>query len=82
MTYIEFFDKIASENIGACLTYTPDRIIYIGDNSKIMKKHIANYEKVFKARGNNIEFMFRTVSKSNLDNAIELLSEIVESYND
>ena len=82
MTYIEFFDKIASENIGACLTYTPDRIIYIGDNSKIMKKHIANYEKVFKARGNNIEFMFRTVSKSNLDNAIELLSEIVEAYND
>ena len=32
MTYIEFFDKIASENISACLTYTPDRVIYIGDN--------------------------------------------------
>ena len=38
----EFFDKIASENISACLTYTPDRVIYIGDNTKLMKKHQAN----------------------------------------
>lgn len=82
MTYIEFFDKIASENISACLTYVPERVIYIGDNSKLMKKHIANYEKVFAERGQNIEFLFKTVSKSNLDNAVELLSEIVETYDD
>ena len=41
MTYVEFFDKIASENISACLTCAPDRVIYIGDNSKLMKKHKA-----------------------------------------
>jgi len=82
MTYIEFFDKIASENISACLTYTPDRVIYIGDNAKLMKKHIANYQRVFSDRGQNIEFLFKTVSKSNLDNAVELLSEIVETYDD
>lgn len=82
MTYIEFFDKIASENISACLTYVPDRVIYLGDNSKIMKKHIANYERVFKDRGQDIEFLFKTISKSNLDNAVELLSEIVETYDD
>ena len=82
MTYIEFFDKTASENICACLTYAPDRVVYIGDNSKLMKKHIANYERVFSARGQNIEFLFRTVSKSNLDNAVELLTELVETYDD
>ena len=82
MTYIEFFDKIASENISACLTYAPDRVIYIGDNSKLMKKHISYYERVFKDRGYEIEFLFRTISKSNLDNAVELLSEIVETYSD
>ncbi len=82
MTYVEFFDKIASENISACLTYVPNRVIYIGDNSKLIKKHISNYEKVFEARGYNIEFLFRTVSKSNLDNAIEVLSGIVEMYDD
>lgn len=82
MTYIEFFDKIASENISACLTYTPDRVVYIGDNAKLMKKHIANYQRVFSDRGQSIEFSFKTVSKSNLDAAVEVLSELVESYDD
>ena len=82
MTYIEFFDKIASKNISACLTCVPDRVIYIGYNSKLMKKHISNYEKVFSNRGYNIEFLLKTVSKSNLDNGVELLSEIVETYDD
>lgn len=82
MTYIEFFDKIASENISACLTYTPDRVIYLGDNAKVMKKHIANYQRVFSDRGHNIEFIFKTISKSNLDNAVQMLTEIVETYDD
>lgn len=82
MTYVEFFDRIASENISACLTYAPDRVIYIGDNSKLMSKHISNYQKVFLGRGYNVEFMFKTVSKSNLEKAIEILSEIVETYDD
>ena len=82
MTYIEFFDKVASENISACLTYTPDRVIYIGDNAKLMKKHIANYQRVFSDRGQNIEFVFKTISKSNLDAAVDMLSAIVETYDD
>ncbi len=82
MTYIEFFDRIASENISACLTYVPDRVIYIGNDSKVIKRHIANYQKVFLARGYNIEFLYRTVSKSNLDNAVGVLSEIIETYDD
>ena len=41
-----------------------------------------NYQKVFADRGHNIEFLFKTVSKSNLDNAVELISEIVEAYDD
>lgn len=82
MTYIEFFDKTAAENISACLSCPPKRVIYIGDNSKLMKKHIANYEQVFSARGQKIEFLFKTVSNSNLDNAVALLTEIVETYRD
>lgn len=82
MTYIEFFDKVASENICACLTYAPDRVIYIGDNAKQMKKHIAKYEQVFADRGHQIEFLYKTVSKSNLANAVELLMELVETYED
>lgn len=82
MTYIEFFDLIASENVCACLTYTPDRVIYLGDNAKQMAKHIEYYKKVFDGRGQNIEFLYKTVSKSNLDNVIEMLSGLVETYDD
>ena len=82
MTYIEFFDKTASKNIAPCLTYIPERVIYIGDNAKLMKKHIMNYQRVFSERGNNIEFLFKTVSKSNLDYAVEIITEIVESYDE
>ena len=70
MTYIEFFDKTAAKNICACLTYVPDRVIYIGDNSALMKRHIANYKKVFSDRGHNIEFIFKTASKSATPNAL------------
>ncbi len=82
MTYVEFFDKTAAENISACLTDTPDRVIYLGDNLKLMKKHIARYEKLFSDRGEKIEFLTKTVSKSNLDNAVEVITEIVEAYDD
>lgn len=82
MNYIEFFDKSAVENICTCLTHIPDRVIYIGNNSKLMKKHIENYKKVFSDRGEDIEFLYKTVTKSNLDGAVDLLSEIVETYND
>lgn len=80
MTYIEFFDKPDAENIGACLTKTPKRVIYIGDNSKKMKRHVERYKKVFIDRGADIEFIYKTVNKNNLDNAVELLEEIVKTY--
>jgi len=82
MTYIEFFDKISSENISACLTYVPDRVVYIGDNSKLIKKHISRYESVFAARGHNIEFVYRTASKNNLDDVVSLIEELVNTYDD
>ena len=82
MTYIEFFDTVALRNVSACLTYTPDRVVYIGDSSKVMNAHISNYRKVFEERGCNIEFIPRTVARSNLDKVVELLSELVETYDD
>mgnify|MGYP003291400497 CR=1 FL=1 len=82
MTYIEFFDKTAVENVCACLTYAPERVIYIGDNEDLMNAHIANYTKVFSDRKQNIAFSCRTTSKSNLANAVKLLTELVQTYED
>lgn len=83
MTYIEFFDKTAIENIIACVSYIPERVIFIGDNSRMMKNHIERYRRVFEGRGyTDLNISFKTVSKSNLDNAVELLTEIVMTYDD
>lgn len=39
MTYIEFFDKTASENICASLANAPDRVVLVGDKMKLLQKH-------------------------------------------
>lgn len=80
MTYIEFFDTEASENIIGCLALVPDRVIYIGQSSKKMKRHIKNYRRVFEERGEEIEFLYRTVAKNDLEGAIEVITEIVDTY--
>ncbi len=82
MTYVEFFDRIASENVSACLTYAPDRVIYIGDDKHLMYKHIENYQKVFIPRGKNIEFLVEPVSRCKLQEIVDLLSRLVETYDD
>jgi len=34
MTFIEFFDKTCVENICACLSQIPERVIFLGDKKK------------------------------------------------
>lgn len=82
MTYIEFFDKTSVENISTCLLNAPERVIYLGNNGKQMQRYIKNYEKVFSARGQNVQFLYKTVSKCSLDAAVSLLTEIVTTYDD
>lgn len=82
MTYIEFFDKEPCENVIACLSLAPERVIFIGENSKVMKRHIENYRRVFSERGENIEFLYRVVPKNSKNDAVELISEIVNTYED
>lgn len=83
MTYIEFFDNVATENISTCLTYHPQRVIYIGDNSGRMIAHVNNYKAVLEKRGiTGIEFIFKTAQKSKFNNVVQTITEIVETYED
>jgi len=79
-TLVEFFDRAASKNICACLTYAPARVIFVGSGGKQMWRHIGQYQKVFASRGMEVECLCKTVGKSNLEQAVRLLSEIVETY--
>ena len=82
MTYIEFFDKNASENIGVCLSYLPKRVILLGDDEELMLRHIANYKKVLGKRDPKIEILYRLVAKDSLENGIAVLTDLVETYDD
>ena len=82
MTYIEFFDKNAADNVCACLARKPERVVFIGNDQKQMGKHIAKYREIFESRGENIEFVWRGVNRNKLDKILEVLSSVVEEYDD
>lgn len=82
MTYIEFFDKTDIENVATCLVHVPDKVLFLSDNTKRVKKRMACYREVFAARGQNIEFEAKAVSKSKLDEAVRALTQIVNDYDD
>lgn len=82
MTYIEFFDKNAVENVCACLADAPERVILIGDKGKLMKKHAQRYREVFLERDCDIEFICRTVNRHELSNIVTVLTDIIETYGD
>lgn len=82
MTLIEFFEKDAVENICSSLTKAPDRVILIGDKSKLMQKHAENYRKILSSRGMDVEFICRVINKNNMHTIIEALSMFVEEYDD
>ncbi len=80
MTYIEFFDDNHIENICACLAEPPGRMVLIGNDNKKLLKHAARYREVFLARGYDIEFVCRGVNKNNLAGIVNVLAEIVMTY--
>lgn len=82
MTYIEFFDKVSVVNIAACLTYAPERVVLIGTKKKLIDRYIKRYEKIFADRGHNIEFIPRSVSGNNIDHAVSIIQEMVDTYPD
>lgn len=80
MTYIEFFNNVAIENVCACLTDVPQRVIYIGRDTDIIESKIKKYNRVFAKRGHTIEFIPIAVQRDNLENAVCVLQKIVDTY--
>ena len=77
MTYIEFFEKDVLENLCTCLAAAPDKVILIGDNNKLMKKHKKRYERLLLARREVVEFETVSVDKNNIQSILGVLEEIV-----
>lgn len=82
MTYIEFFEKDAVENICTCLMRAPDRMILMGNNGNLLKEHAERYRRFLADRGMQVEIIQRIVNKNNLQNIVDQLSKIIETYED
>lgn len=82
MTLIEFFEKTHCNNIYSCLAVSPERIVFAGSDSKDMKRHISDYEKVFAEKGKKCEIIRKTVPKNDIRAIQALLTELVETYDD
>lgn len=82
MTYIEFYDRQGVRNVCTSLIDPPQRVILLGDDYDLMNKHLAYYRRVFADRGIDVQFSCRSVSKSNLQHGVQMISRIVEEYDD
>ena len=80
MTYIEFFERTDTENICAALTGTPDRVVFVGKDKRLMEKAVTRYKRVLENRGCSTEFVIKTADSSRLDEIVKALDRIVCDY--
>ncbi len=82
MTYIEFFDKTAPENICASLASPPDRVVLVGDKGKVLREHARRYRDVFLTRGHDVQFLTKTLNRNDLGSILDALTELIGQYDD
>lgn len=78
MVYIEFFDKNHIENICSSLSCLPDKVYLFGAAKKELEKAVGNYQKLFLAREQSVEFIPVSIDHNKLEVITDKLSEIVE----
>jgi len=72
------FDRTPVENIITALAIKPDRVIYVGSDSRRAKRAIPNYERILANRGIKAQLMVRSVAKNDLEGILESLNGIFE----
>lgn len=82
MTVIEFFDRAALKNIASALLCNPDRVIMIGHDVRTIRESFNYFCPVIESHGKTVEFIARNADRNNVQEIIEVLSEIVKKYND
>lgn len=78
MTAVEFFDRSPIENVVSSLTTSPDKIIFIGDK-KQMDRTQDVYKHFFAHRGLKTQLEFKPIKKNDLDDIVEVLTQIVKT---
>lgn len=76
MTLIEIFDRTPVENIITTLAIKPDRVIFVGPESKKARRAIPAYQQILEKRGIRTEMSVCGVAKNDLEGILEDLNEI------
>lgn len=78
MTLIELFDRTPVENIITSLALKPEKVIFIGSESRKIKRAVCLYQQIFDRRGLKIEIEVRSVAKNDLEAITDMLYDILE----
>ncbi|MBQ8185964.1 MAG: DUF1887 family protein [Clostridia bacterium] len=76
MTLIEIFDRTPVENIISTLAVKPDRVIFVGPDSKKARRAIPAYRQILENRGIRSEMSVHGVAKNDLEGILEELNKI------
>ncbi len=83
MTIIEFYEREhAIENMVSTLLCRPDKVVFIGDSTKKIKRNIEKYKAVAQKRNISVEFEAIGVSKNNLEGIIDALENVIAENDD
>ena len=79
MTIVEFYDSDPIENAVSLLLEGADKIIYIGYNSKQLKRVIEDYSEIASNKGILVEFDSKTANRNDLLSITTVLESVVEA---
>lgn len=82
MTLISFFDEDAIDNVGDLLYFLPERCIFLGPDTVMTKRRRRSLEHFVDSRGLDTEVICKTVPAGDLENAVDVLRELVMDYPD
>ncbi|MBQ4353329.1 MAG: DUF1887 family protein [Clostridia bacterium] len=82
MTLIELYDRTPVENIVAALALKPEKIIYVGSDSRKIRRSVPYYKKILEGRGIRPVMEVNTVAKNDLESIVAELFDLIESAED
>lgn len=79
MTYIEFIDPCAIEDVCAVLTLPSDRVILVGKTKEVLDHRVVRYKRLMESRGESTEFLTKQICTDSLLEAVREIDELVMS---
>lgn len=77
MTLIELYDRTPVENIITSLALKPEKVVFVGSESRRIKRAIPLYQKILEGRGMRIDMQVRSAAKNDLEAITDVLYDII-----